>query len=491
MTQTITSSSAAVRERLDHPVIDADGHIVEYLPALRSYLREEGVEIAMDLPFIPVRFPRLPGDTDRDETATSWWAAWYDMSDEERYHIHRYRPGWRGLITKSTRDMATVMLPPLLYDRLDEFGIDYAIVYPTAGLRFFDFDDEELRRGSCRALNRFNADSFSGLRDRLEPVGAVPMHTPEEAIEELEHAVALGFKAILIPSFIRRVVPVVAETAPDAAPYTAFWDTYGIDSPYDYDPFWARCVELGVSPATHSSSLGFGTRQSISSYMYNHIGHFAASAEAVCKSLFMGGVTRRFPELRIGLLEGGVNWAVSLYCDLIGHWEKRGASGIDNYSPRHIDPERFTELFEQYAPEAVRRVLGRGEVAIAPREEHPREVVDEFAACGIEKAEDIAELFVPSFAFGCEADDPTTPTAFGGTLPFGARLHAMFSSDVGHWDVPVLNEVLEEAWEPVEGGAMTERDFRDFTFVNAAQFYTASNPKFFEGTAVADAVAEL
>ena len=36
--------------------------------------------------------------------------------------------------TTNTRDRATAMLPRLLYDRLDELGIDFGIIYPTAGL---------------------------------------------------------------------------------------------------------------------------------------------------------------------------------------------------------------------------------------------------------------------------------------------------------------------------------------------------------------------
>ena len=37
----------------------------------------------------------------------------------------------------------------------------------------------------------------------------------------------------------------------------------------------------------------------------------------------MGGVARRFPDLRIAFLEGGVGWAVNLYNQLFEHWEKR------------------------------------------------------------------------------------------------------------------------------------------------------------------------
>ena len=45
-----------------------------------------------------------------------------------------------------------------------------------------------------------------------------------------------------------------------------------------------------------------------SNYVYNHIGHFAAVGEALCKSLLLGGVTRRFPELRpvLARLDRGV-----------------------------------------------------------------------------------------------------------------------------------------------------------------------------------------
>ena len=33
----------SIRSRLGHPVIDADGHFLEFQPALAGYLEEEGV----------------------------------------------------------------------------------------------------------------------------------------------------------------------------------------------------------------------------------------------------------------------------------------------------------------------------------------------------------------------------------------------------------------------------------------------------------------
>lgn len=88
--------------------------------------------------------------------------------------------------------------------------------------------------------------------------------------------------------------------------------------------------------------------QSISNYVYNHIGHFAASADAVCKSLFLGGVTRRFPQMKFTFPEGGVGWARNLLGDLIGHWEKRNRGALANYDPANIDEELLAELSRRY-----------------------------------------------------------------------------------------------------------------------------------------------
>lgn len=68
----------------------------------------------------------------------------------------------------------------------------------------------------------------------------------------------------------------------------------------------------------------------------------------------------------------------------------------------------------------------------------------------------------------------------------GARLRVMFSSDLGHWDVPDMPRVFPEAHELVEKGLIGDGDFRDFTFTNPVRLYTRLNPDFFEGTRVAD-----
>jgi len=54
-----------------------------------------------------------------------------------------------------------------------------------------------------------------------------------------------------------------------------------------------------------------------------------------------------------------------------------------------------------------------------------------------------------------------------------------------------MNEVVEEAHELVDDGLITEEDFRDYTFTNAATLYAGMNPAFFKGTVCESAVAKL
>ena len=63
-------------------------------------------------------------------------------------------------------------------------------------------------------------------------------------------------------------------------------------------------------------------------------------------------------------------------------------------------------------------------------------------------------------------------------------MNTLFGSDIGHFDVPDMTEVLVEAYEGVEDGIITEEDFRDFVFGNPVRFWTSTNPNFFKGTAV-------
>jgi len=392
-------------------------------------------------------------------------------------------------------DRATAMMPRLMYERLDDLGIDFSVVYPTAGLSYHRMQDTRLRRAICRAYNVFAADQFRGLEDRVIPAAIIPMYTPEEAIEEIEFAATqLGYRVIMVGGMMRRPVPALAEERPEAASLVEWYDVIGIDSPHDYDPVWQKCRELKLAPTFHNGARSILLRNSPSNFCYNHIGHFASAGHAVAKALFFGGVTRRFPDLNFAFLEGGVGWACMLYADLIGHWEKRNGQAIQSTHPSKLDRGRLLELARQYGRPELIEAVQRGEGLEGDSNSTLTggvEDVDDYFRCRIEKKQDIRDLFVPRFYFGCEADDPANAWAFNTRAnPMRSRLNAIFSSDIGHFDVPDMREVVPEAYELVEHGLLTDEDFRDFVFGNAVRFWGEVNPDFFRGTTVEKAAAE-
>src|ERR1700694_935801 len=115
---------ARIRNRLDHPIVDGDGHLLEVLPRVSDFVREEaGTDLLKRL---------------------------------QHFSQHRFEGGFlpvrvfHGLPAENTRDRMTVTLPELLYRRLDEIGIDYALLYPSFGLPLLSHVDDEVRQAGAR-----------------------------------------------------------------------------------------------------------------------------------------------------------------------------------------------------------------------------------------------------------------------------------------------------------------------------------------------------
>lgn len=105
----MTMKPTDIHARLNHPVIDGDGHWLEPIPVFLDYLREVGGQSAVD------------------EMQALWRRndEWYRVGWEERQRQRLRRTIWWG-VTSKTYDKATALLPALLYERLPELGIDFA-----------------------------------------------------------------------------------------------------------------------------------------------------------------------------------------------------------------------------------------------------------------------------------------------------------------------------------------------------------------------------
>ncbi len=469
-------TAAEIRRELPHPVIDADAHVVECQFALQDMLRE-------------VAGPRIAERFDEVLESISMHR-WYCADDAARRSRRLARPSFWHVPASNTLDRATTMLPSLMRERLDEFGFDFAVVYTTLGLSFVSLGDQEMRQALCRALNRLNAETFREHGARLTPAAIIPMGSPEEAIAELEYAVReLGLKTAFVGGHFWRPLP----GAPKDQAGARYMDYLALDSEYDYDRVWAKCVELKIVPASHVGTLGGPTHGSISNYTFNHAGSFAAGAHIFCRALLLGGVMKRFPQLRFTFLEGGAGWASMLYNTLIERFEKRGGEEIlRSLDPDRQDRRQMEALFAKYGGPLLARYaprMGKDEgLMLNPPEDRAR--VDDFAACGVSTAEELADQFVGNFYFGCEGEDRATVMAFDRRVNhFGKQLKAIFSSDIGHWDVPDMKNVLNETHELVDDEIISPDDFRKFVFSNVAEMYTSMNPDFFKGTAVESVVA--
>jgi predicted TIM-barrel fold metal-dependent hydrolase len=474
---TMDNRAAEIHAGLKHPVIDGDGHWMEPIPIFLEYLSEVG------------------GAKSVDQMRALWRGrdAWYRATPEERQHSRLRRTIWWG-VTSNTYDKATALLPALLNERLPELGIDFALIYPSFGLTINGITQDDLHLAACRAYNMMTADMFAPYTERFAPVAIIPSKTPDEALEELEYAVRQrGFKAIMLRGNQERPIPAAAEGI-DRQKAAWYCDTIALDSPYDYEPLWQRCVDLGVAVTQHSGSGRWHDRASITNFTYNHVGHFAESNHAFARGVFLGGLVRRYPTLNFGFMEGGISWACQMCLDLIEHWEKRRRAGLQYPSTTNVvELQQFIDRYGDQRLKANTDAIMNHLDVFRPNcsiEElsRPEHVVDDFEAAGINSKEDVRAVFSDNFYFGCEADDRATMWAFDPRM--GVRLRPVFSSDFTHFDVPDFREVIPEAFEMVEKGFVTAEDFREFTFTNAARLHTRNNPDFFKGTVVEQAVAD-
>jgi predicted TIM-barrel fold metal-dependent hydrolase len=473
--------SREVRAHLSHPVIDVDGHVLEFMPAVLPYVRDALGAAAFE----------------RYQRGVSPIARILSADPTSRIATGTPQSAWWGTPSDDARDLATAVFPQLLHERMDELGLDYSVLYPTKGFGIAGIKDDEIRQGVCRGFNDFYAEEYRPFADRFTVAGVIPMHTPEEAIAELEHCRAVGLKVAGFPEGVHRPIPSPDpdNPSPFLMPGQAWWfDSFGLDSAYDYDPVWAKAQELGFAITCHGGlgDMPTGSFSSVTNYSHNHIGAFGNRMHRMCKSLFMGGITRRFPELNVAFLECGVGWAAILLADLVEHYEKRNVEALHRLDPSTVDYDELEVLARRYGQAFVERADDlQAALRAIPGAGTPPDDLDDWRFLQVRDEHELIQLFVPRFFFGCEADDRTIAYAFSPANHDGARLRPVFSSDLGHWDVEDMGAVVAEAFELVERGVLTETDFQELTFTNPASLFLAQDPEFFVGTAVEAAASAV
>ena len=170
---------------------------------------------------------------------------------------------------------------------MDQVGIDYAVLFPTAGQRIGRIVDRDYAVGAARAYNDWLAETYLRRDPRFKGVAIVPMHDADAALDELRHAFTeLGMCAVLFPA-------TGVHLNLGAKPY---W------------PVYAEAARLGCPVVVHGGGhwdLGMET-MNISTGA-NAIGHPMSLAIALAEML-LNNLFDRYPGLRVAYLEGGPLW---------------------------------------------------------------------------------------------------------------------------------------------------------------------------------------
>ena len=240
MSRSVELSATEIRNKIGHPIIDGDGHVVETPIVLLDYVKQiAGSEVAA-----------------RYEKMGPW------------FRKRKFKEIFWGMPSgPNSIDRATAMLPQLYAERLEEAGIDFGIVYSTVILPLMHQRVDELRQVGHRALNTMLADMFRGVSHKLTPSAGIPMWSPDEALEELEFAVnELGFKAATFGTEIRVPPEKVRETSEELGDYIVDILPVALDAQRDYDPVWQKCLDLKIPVASHT-----GARGTMGSVSYTHL----------------------------------------------------------------------------------------------------------------------------------------------------------------------------------------------------------------------------
>lgn len=463
-----------------HPIIDTDGHHLEFLPALDRFLE------------------KYMGSKHFNSWLSKQKAT--SSSQESLSFTRKAKPGWwSGPPSHALIDRAAASFPKLLANRLPEIGIDFMIIYTSVGLTTFFEPDAAIRKSFFRGLNSFYAEYFMDYPQRLTPAGVIPMFTPEEALAEIEFCYQLGFKALQLSPGVPRPIPSVHEIAPSLYPSVYWLDSFGIDSLHNYDPVWQKLSDLQISATFHSHSATATSAKhsrSISNYMFNHFGAHGSLMFEICKSILLGGICNRFPKLNFAFLEGGVLWACGLLNDLCEHWKKRNIKQIGQYDPRKIDTDQLKQLGDKWGYPLVSSPKDIENGFYANRREskmgdwsEPRQL-DDFWRMNISDIDELSLQFENLF-FGCEGDDNTIRMAFDGKNDINIKLQAMFSTDYGHWDADNPAGLAESSKKLIHEGIVTPQDYKLFACDNVIKLHGRNNPNFWQGTSVERYASEI
>ena len=235
--------------------------------------------------------------------------------------------------------------PDLRLELMDEQGVHGCVMFPTtAGLI-----EEHMRRdidathAVFHAYNRWLLEDWTfDYQGRIIPTPAITLPDIDLALAELDWCLEHGARTVLV-----RPAPVPQRDG----------SSISMGAP-QFDPFWRRCEEAGVSVMMHNADSGYdryatdwepgrdefqGFNQTVfRMFLYEENRHiFDTLAALVAHDVF-----QRFPGTRIGVVENGGGW-VSRLVETFEHVYDKAPDRFDEHPAdvfrRHVWINPFHE----------------------------------------------------------------------------------------------------------------------------------------------------
>jgi predicted TIM-barrel fold metal-dependent hydrolase len=240
----------------DQSIIDADGHIIENDADLVRYLPEpyRGRDDLLQASF----FPALDG---------FHRAARRIADGKGRYVMRATLKDWQEF--------------------LDDARIEWAVLYPTAGLGFGLVKDKDWACALARGYNDYLYDCYLQKDKRLKGMALIPLQSTPDAVNELKRSV----KEL---NMVGAILPGVGLRQP-----------FGDES---YFPVYEAAQELGTLLTVHAAS-----GQSIGLDAFERLIELRTLSHGFGQmiqmtSMIFSGVFDTFPRLKVAYAEAGCGW---------------------------------------------------------------------------------------------------------------------------------------------------------------------------------------
>ena len=284
-------------------IIDCDLHVIEDGEFFETYLdRRFQDHMPSYLGWGPTNFPHWDVNGQiippwaRDEAVVGPQKA-LDAPNENLY----------APIRKKRYDAASTVAA------MDVEGIDEAVMFRTFASMFLSIDGlaGDVATAYSAAFNDWLSDYCAPFAQRIRPAAIVSIHDPALAAMEARRAVEE-----------KGHVAVVLLPMPVSGRY--------VNAP-ECDVLWREITRLDVPLVFHGTSGGASEDYTSNRFRghpnfrtLNHASAFPLELMAVMGAILVGGVCERFPDMRIGFLEGNCGWLPWWLDRLDDQWQKYG-----------------------------------------------------------------------------------------------------------------------------------------------------------------------